>query len=166
MNNVLLRYNVAVCLHTGEGMAEDMTRAVDIYQMVADKGHAGAQYNFGIAHSTGLGPLKSNPVLGFEYLERSANQRYRHRLMIITMTTTTIDVSTPAVFPIPHLKTCGFLTFLALCKSTRDSAGMRRHALPWADATSKEQAVRSITTRQLSTGQKQQSTGRLRCNNG
>jgi len=51
--------NLGVCYQDGDGVEQNLARAVELYQQAAEQGEAGAQYNLGVIYHSGSGVEKS-----------------------------------------------------------------------------------------------------------
>jgi TPR repeat protein len=67
---------------SGDGVPEDLPKAVKLFGMAAELGHAGAMYNLGIIHHTGDG-VPADPAKAADFFRRSAELGNREAMLIL-----------------------------------------------------------------------------------
>ena len=54
----MAQYNLGCCYVNGDGVAKDITKAVELFRKAAEQGNGMAQYNLGCCYANGSGVAK------------------------------------------------------------------------------------------------------------
>ena len=69
------QYNLGVLYRDGAGVAQDLTKAVEFFQLAADQGFPNAQYNLGLLYCEGIG-VAQDLTKAVEFFRMAAEQDF------------------------------------------------------------------------------------------
>ena len=81
------QYNLAHCLHKGEGVAHDAAQAVVWYRKAAKQGHADAQNNLGVCLKKGVGVARdaAQAAVWYRKAAEQGHGRAQHNLGVLLL---------------------------------------------------------------------------------